>query len=357
MSRVKIAVITCYKQPDYVRAQVLRASLALDSANQVISIKNNREGLLRYPEVLGKLIAVRLMQHPDVYVLTFRGYEVLPTINLFTWPKPLIFDEFINPLEWLQEPRLEWWAKLVPQSFLQVFYRLLLARSRVILADTAAHAVYSAQLTYGGPNDKYSTLAVGTNEALFYPIASVRAQNKRFRVFYYGNMLPLHGLSYVIEAAIELKDLPIEFVLVGGSGPTEVAITEAKLAGARITYRPWLDFKKLPDEVRQADLCLGGPFGNTVQADYVVTGKTYQCIACGVPTLIGANQASGKFTNRKDCLTVPLGDSRALADSIIWAYKHPEELARIGKNGRRLYEKHFSNKILAAQLTALLHQL
>lgn len=338
------------------RAQVLRTALALDPINQVTVIKNSHIGLLRYGEVLIKLVAVRLKQRPDIYLLTFRGYEILLATNLLTWPKPLIFDEMINPLEWLQEPRPEAWAKLIPKSSLRGLYRLLLSRSRMILADTAPHARYSAELTYGQPDKRYKTLPVGTNETVFYPSSAVRPKNKRFRVFYYGNMLPLHGLQYVIEAANSLKELPIDFCIVGGSVAAKESVQAAKRVGAQISYQSWVDFKQLPIEIKKSDLCLGGPFGNTIQASYVVTGKTYQFIACGIPTLIGKNKASWEFTDKMDCLMVPLGSGQALADAIRWAYKHPKELAQIGKNGRKLYDKLFSNKVISDELKNLLSQ-
>ncbi len=141
---MKIAIITCYKQPDYVRALVLRVALVANPENKIYIIKNRQLGLLRYPEVLMKLLIIRFKHRPDAYLLTFRGYEVLPAVNVVTWPKPLIFDEFINPLEWLHEPRPERWARFVPKKVLRRIYRLFLRRSKFILADTAAHTSYSA---------------------------------------------------------------------------------------------------------------------------------------------------------------------------------------------------------------------
>jgi hypothetical protein len=235
---MKLAVVTCYKQPDYIRAQTLRQAAAKYPGTELYIVKNSKTGAIRYLEIIWKLIKVRFKHHPDVYLLTFRGYEILPMFNILTWPKAVIYDEFINPIEWLQEPRTQRWVHYVPLPLLGVSYRLLLRRCKVVLADTEAHAKYSASINKL-PNAKTVSIPVGTNEVLFTP--NKQTNNARrsvnFQVFYYGNMLPLHGLSYVLGAANLLKALPIEFVLVGGGENARQAALGALADGSKINYR------------------------------------------------------------------------------------------------------------------------
>ncbi len=349
---MKVAVITCYKQPDYVRAQTLRAAVAANG-HTLFTVKNSRKGLLRYLEVFLKTLALRIRHRPDTYIITFRGYEILPFIGVITWPKRLIFDEFISPLGWLYEPRPEVWAKYVPKKALGWLYRILLRRPAVILADTQATAAYSSALTYGGGGShNYVALPVSTDETLFTPVKKT-AVKKTFSVFYYGNMLPLHGIQYVLDAAVMLQNLPIEFVIVGGKN-MEAGVGAAVGQGARIRYHAWIDYNNLPEEIHAASLCLGGPFGATKQAELVITGKTYQFLACQAPVLIGKNKATSLFKHQKNCLMVPLGDSAALAKQISWAYSHQDKLQEIAANGRQLYEKHFSISAISPQLEAVL---
>ncbi len=351
--------MTCYKQPDYVRAVTLRRALASDPNNTVIVIKNSHKGILRYGEVLCKLIWIRLRQRPDVYLLTFRGYEILPAFNLLTWPKPVVFDEFINPLEWLNEPRPELWAPLVPKRLLRSLYRLLIRRSSYVLADTDAHASSSAHLTFGKAYPRIVAVPVSTDEEVFKPERALtkRASSTHFTVFYYGNMLPLHGIEHVFAAARELRDEPIRFEIVGGSSATAKAAEAARQEGAHLRYRPWVSYAALPREIHRADLCLGGPFGDTAQARQVITGKTYQFLAAGAAVVVGKNDASHDFADKANCLLVPLGNTYALVRAIRWAYKHPKDLAAIRKKGRQLYQQKFSNDHVAAQLSALLQTL
>jgi glycosyltransferase involved in cell wall biosynthesis len=77
-------------------------------------------------------------------------------------------------------------------------------------------------------------------------------------------------------------------------------------------------------------------------------------LAAGVPTVVGASKASGLFKDKENSLVVPQGDSIALADTILWAHQHPEELHAIGKAGRKLYETAFSNQVISDCFATLL---
>jgi glycosyltransferase involved in cell wall biosynthesis len=307
---------------------------------------------------------VRLRERPDAYILTFRGQELLPIMLLFTIGKPLIFDEFIVPLAWAKQENQRLTIRNRFFKFLSVvsapFYKRWLKRCYRILTDTEAHAVASAGLT-GLPLTQYLTIPVGTDETLFNLLPTRRTKPKRsFEVFFYGlKMTPLHGLSYILSAAVQLGDMApeVQFVIVGGDEATKKAVQIAVAEGAHITYKQFIEFDDLPQAMRDADLCLGGPFGDTPQAHHVVTGKTFQFLACGLPTVIGTNVSTSKFIDGVNSLAVPLGNADALTHKILWAYKHPSALETIGRNGRALYEAEFSSAVVRRLLDQLLSEL
>ena len=142
----KVCLITCYKQPDYIRAKTLRKAIGDIKDVELIVVKNKHTGLWRYIEVVGKLIAVRLTKHPDIYFLTFRGYEMLPITRLLTLGKPLIFDEFINLMEWVIDEHHKIKQKSLLAKFLYGNYRFWLKKVQLITTDTMSHAKYSANI-------------------------------------------------------------------------------------------------------------------------------------------------------------------------------------------------------------------
>ena len=333
----KICIITCYHDPDYVRAKTLRAAVETVDNLELVVVKNNHRGVMRYLEVLWRILWVRLRLHPDIYLVTFRGYEIFPFVRLLTIGKTLWYDEFINPIEWAA---LE--HKLIPDwKIFRLAYRILVWPVQLILTDTESHADLSARIT--GINRK-KIVAIPVGSEGLKPV-SVYRNKKPFTVFYYGtikNPHGLHGVDVMIEAALFLKDQPIEFHFVGAGLEVEKLIHEATKEGARIRYDARLPFDKLMKQAAQAGVCLGGPFGDTTQSQYVITGKTYQFLQMAKPVIIGANKESHILMDKKNALIVPQGNALALADAISWASKHSDELVAIGKSGHELFKRHLS---------------
>lgn len=351
---MKIAVVTCYQHNDYVRARTLRAAVSACPDSQALVIRNRHRGVLRYPEVVLRLCKTRIFDKPDAYVITFRGYEMLLAMRLTFVRKPIIFDELVNFTEWMEEHgRLR--AGSVPYRLFRWWYGRLARYCRFILADTDAHGELSAKLNKLSI-DRYRTIPVSTDETVFFPQAAGKTEN--FTVVYYGNMLALHGLGYVLDAARLLKHAPnIQFRLIGGKKQVAEACAKAAADGANVIHENWVPFEDLPAIVRSAGLALGGPFGDTAQSQYVVTGKTFQSLACAAPVLVGRNEVHEGFADKQNCLVVPQADPAAIASAISWAEAHREELARIGQAGRKLYDDHFSQAVINRRVQKILEEL
>jgi len=322
---------------------------------ELIIIKNRHKGLLRYPEVMWKLLVARFRQQPDLYFLTFRGYEMLPFVRLATLGKPLIFDEFINLIEWVVYEHHKLNPDTIAAKILHNIYRFWLKSANLIVTDSASHALYSAELMRL-PLDKYVPLIVSTDEKIFGLSPALKTRTSRpFDVFYYGLMMtPLQGLDTIIAAMRLLKDQDIRLTVVGGKDKAKSLIEQAQHDGVTIVHKKWVPIEELRDYMQVSDVCLAGPFGDTVQAQFVIGGKTYQYMRMGRPVIIGQNQESGLWTDKKDALIVERANPQALADAVIWAQQHPTELAKIGQAGEQLYQDKLSNKVLVEQLELLL---
>jgi glycosyltransferase involved in cell wall biosynthesis len=350
----KVCVITCYAQPDYVRARTIRAALGLLPDVEVIVVKNTHRGLLRYPEVLWKVFVTRITRRPDIYLQTFRAYESFPFIRLLTIGKKFVFDEFVNPIEQVAYEH----HRIKPGGFVatvaRLGYKVWLSTVSLIITDTPSHAAFSAQLMKI-PLEKYVPLIVSTDEETFDKAIYKKPKPDEFRVFFYGlYMLPLHGLDVMLDAMKLLTSENITLHIIGGKAQTAEKVHAVQHENVKVTYEQYVPYEDLVGYIHDADVVLGGPFGNTVQSQFVIGGKVLQFLRSGKPTIIGINQESKVFTDKKDSLLIPQGDPQALADVLLWAKEHPQELKKVGEAGRELYEAKLSNKILADQLRSLL---
>ncbi|MEI7761537.1 MAG: glycosyltransferase [Thermoleophilia bacterium] len=263
--------------------------------------------------------------------------------------KKIVFDEFINLHDWLVNEHRRLRADSLVARLIDRYMKWVHSRSDLILSDTEAHARLSAK-TYETCRSKFVAVPVGTDERTFYPRERAR-RSDRFEVFFFGNMLPLHGMSVILESIESLAETRrihgIHFSLVGGRGNPQAIrrisdFIETNRLGSSVTHLDWVPYQDLPDHIASADLCLGGPFGNTGQARRVVTGKTYQFLAMGKSTIIGAVEDLTGFEDKHNCLIVEQGAPELLADAIEWAFEHRDRLEGIGSHGLALFESHFS---------------
>ena len=207
----------------------------------------------------------------------------------------------------------------------------------------------------------YRVVPVGADESVFTPGALPMSNNKnaQFNVLYYGSMLPLHGIHHVIKAAVELGKIntSVVFTIIGGGKEIQDQVVRANNQGANITYIKRVPLEALRDHIMDCDLGLAGPFGETVQAGMVVTGKTFQFMACAKACVIGKTHVQASFTNQQNCLIVERGSVDSLVQAVNWAYANRRKLRTIGTKGRALYDEQFSTKIIAYELDTIIKAL
>ena len=294
----------------------------------------------------------RFRSDPDVFILGFRGIEIYWPVRLLTLNKPLIFDEFVETYDWIVNEH----KKINPGSFtaklLKKYVRSVLRSAQSILTDTDASSRFSSNL-HSIALDKYISIPVGADENIFKSKDFVKA-DKDLRLLFYGSMLPLHGVDFLLEALEKINE-GVVLEIIGGDERFQKKMESIKLNPA-IEYSKWVDFEKLPEHIARADLCIAGPFGGTGQANRLITGKTYQFIAMGKPVLIGSNAESGKFENRNNCLIVEQKSSDGIAEAIRWAVDNKAKLADIGNNAKELYQNCFSQKHISQLVTKAVRQ-
>ncbi len=287
--------------------------------------------------------------HFDLVFVGFYGHLIMFPVKLFA-NKPILFDAFISTYDTLCFDRGQFSPTSIPGKMTYRLDRWSCFLADKILIDTDQHLDYF-QKTFHLPANRLSSLPVGCNEDLFYPLTGLEPKNK-FTVLYYCSYMPLHGVEFVLEAANLLRDQPIEFKLIG-TGIQFPSIQQKAHDHHlnNVEFVPYMPLKQLPQEIASAQICLGGHFGLTEKAGRVIPGKIYQILAMSKP-LIASNSPANRelLTSLENAWLVPQGNAQELAKAIEELYKNQDFRQWLGNQGRLLYEKNCSETYITKRL-------
>lgn len=232
---------------------------------------------------------------------------------------PLIWDLFISPYDTVVNDRrmLSRWH---PSAL--ALYLLEWGASRMathLFLDTAVHARRFEQLMRL-PEGRVGAVPLGTDPVRFPPRRAAPSRAPHFRVLFYGQYIPLHGLDTIVRAAhlAEQRGAAIQWTLVG-AGQEQPRITRLieELGVRSIHQRGWVAPTELPTLLADADVGLG-IFGTSGKALTVVPNKVYELAAAQVPIVTGDTPAMREFATGHPAIhLVPPGDPEALARTVM----------------------------------------
>lgn len=223
-----------------------------------------------------------------------------------------IHDTIINDRAMVRSRLLEraiWWAE-----------RTWLRLADWIVVDTDCHGDYFAA-AFGIPRDRFITVLVGAEpqfdqhrcadlaEDILGPVSAEPI------ILFYGQLIPLHGVSTIIAAARLSAGVAARWVIIGrGQLEPQLQAELAQSVGARIEWIPWVDYARLPAVIARASVCLG-VFGQSDKAGRVIPNKLFQQLAVGKPVITRASPAVDALARAypQAVVTVPPGDPEALA--------------------------------------------
>lgn len=340
----------CGRELEYPRNDVLVRAFQRFSKVDVIACTTRPKSLfLNSLQIAGRAFPKILSRKYDLIFVGFYGHFLMLTTGWIA-RKPVLFDAFVSTYDTLTGDRQKISEKSIAAHAAQWLDRTSCTIARQVLLDTGEHCEYFGQLT-GLPLSKFTSIPVGCNEDIFFPIQSEKS-DLPIRVLYYSAYQPLHGVETVIHAAAILRDHPIYFRLIGnGQTYSSVRQLAESLHLANVEFIDPVPLQRLPQELVDADICLGGHFGLSEKAGRVVPGKIYQVLVMGRPLIAGDTPANRSLLNDgKDALLSPPGDPSQLASLIQQLADDPDLRKRLGDAARQLYQDKCSEQIITAQV-------
>lgn len=306
------------------------------------------------PVALSKLSVIR---SSDAVYVGYPGHFDVPLAWIFAklagkklifFPVINLFTVFTTNVDLFTSDSLK--ARLI-LMFEKIIYRL----PDYLFADTPFQKKYMCE-EFHLDEKKVSVLPIGADDTI-YPYSGIQTDGQKVTVTYYGTFNPLHGVTYLVEAANILKNATnIHFVLVG-KGPTwqddydkaqKYGLTNCEFVGS-------VNEKDANQYLRSADIFIGF-LKDAPAVRQSIANKIFQGLAMGKAVVtVDTEVARSMFTDRENMYFIEANNAQSLADAIRNLATDQDLLQKIGKNGYTRFTDDFTPKKLAQTLVRTIH--
>ncbi|TRD10603.1 glycosyltransferase family 4 protein [Erythrobacter insulae] len=289
--------------------------------------------LLGYPRALWRLLrsakgTAVLLPYPGVIEI----YLIGPLARMLG--RTVVLDAFLPIYDTIAVDRGLVKTGGVLAKLIWQFERMGLRLADIVLVDTDSHGDYFAR-EFGLDRDRFETVLVGA-ENHFAPSAQndpvedlLGPRDDRPIILFYGQLIPLHGVPTIIEAAKRARTMGARWVIIG-RGQLEPVMRQTIQSddGSAIEWIEWVEYDRLPSVIARADICLG-VFSASDKAARVIPNKLFQQLAVGKTVITRASPAVDTLASDFPAAlrTVPADDPDALAMAVEAALANRSALA------------------------------
>jgi glycosyltransferase involved in cell wall biosynthesis len=307
-------------------------------------------------------LAYRHVQTP-LYDVLLVGYPSHADIFLGAFlarlrGRPVVMDAFVGLYDTVVNDRNLVSARNPLSRLIRLWEHTALHMADLVLVDTPENALALSK-EYHLPYDRVLPVPVGIDEEVWKP-RPLPAHTSPFRVGFWSTFIALHGVETVVRAAKMLEEAgePIQIEVIGdGQMAERFASLQEELRPVNIRWhRGFFSMNRVLDLAKKSHCCLG-IMGSTSKAARVVPYKAYQALAMGRPLITADTPAMRRILKHKEsALLVPPGSAKSLAEAITYLAHDREFCERLAFEGRRVYERHLSNRVMGDILNRAFHQ-
>ena len=178
----------------------------------------------------------------DAVIVGYPGHLDLRAARRAARGGPVVFNPLVSLWDTFVGDRGRFKAESLAARDLLRIDRHAFGSADLIVADTEAHADYLSELT-GVPRERFRVCLVGAEERVFQPGWE---PEDPFIALFVGKLIPLHGLTTILEAARLAPELRIRVI---GSGQEERMLSGRP---TNVEWTPWVPYERLPGELRRA---------------------------------------------------------------------------------------------------------
>ena len=268
--------------------------------------------------------------------------------------KRIMIDAFISPYDTLVNDRRVFDEKGIVAWILFRMEKYVYSKVEHIVVDTDLNAKFFARL-FEVDVCKFKPCPLYTFEN--FDIRRQHVKRDAYKVIFVGNMIPLHGIEYIVRAAEILRYHPIEFHFYGDGQDSMVLERSLAMGSNNIRWvKEWVNHSSLCEEIADSDLCLG-IFGTSNKTQRVCPYKVYLYTMLGMPTVTGRTEWFRANSNGEFIL-VDAGSSELLANEILnFVLRSSEEKKMVSNRSCEYYKNRLSNEIAHEKFCKILYKI
>lgn len=243
---------------------------------------------------------------------------------------PILFYRMSRDIQTQESLRFPELAKAL-QATREPAWKIERKEREVQLADhifVASSITKKSLLDFGVEPEKISIIPYGAPLGYFHPQPKT---DSCFRAIYVGRLEPRKGIQYLLPAwqALQLPDAELWLV-----GINEFPAGCLERYSNIFRYTPSVPHASLNEYYSAANVLV---FPSLVEGFGLVL---LEAMACGIPVITTTNTAGPDLiTDGVEGFIVPIRDVEALKEKLEWCYRHPQELAEMGRAARRKAEQ------------------
>lgn len=179
--------------------------------------------------------------------------------------------------------------------------------------------------------------------------------SSKISIFYAGYLDKSRGLEEMINAAGELDDIKLT---IAGTGPSRDIIEHHLAKLHNLQYLGQIPYEEVIANSLNADILFAFYEPEIPSNKYASPNKLFEAMMCAKPIIVNEGTTASKIVAEEKCgLIVPYGDVEAIREAILRLRNDPELRRKLGENGRKAYENHYSWDIMRNRLINAYHEL
>jgi glycosyltransferase involved in cell wall biosynthesis len=258
----------------------------------------------------GAAATFSVAKHLGIFCLYDLPIVFYPTSHKIQTEEAERFPELAPALDAIQEPA---WKLERKQQEIQLADRIIVPSS----------FVQNSLLEAGVEPENISVIPFGAPIDYFHPQPKL---DNLFRALFLGRVGPRKGVHYLLQAWQELSLPEAELLLVGINEFPEGWLEQCTKG---IRHIPSLPHASLNRYYSSA---------NVLVLPSLVEGLALvqlEAMACGIPVITTPNAGGSDIvTDGVEGFIIPIRDVEVLKEKLEWCYRHPDELAQMGRAAR-----------------------